>query len=421
MSSSRCIRHARQPFLHCPRHPPPRLPKPVLLPISHRHLSFSTLPSALYAHRHPPPSRLDEVSHHRQEAERRAYYQRRFNFAAIGMVLSMLGTLVVVYTADIPVEKNDAPSEDPLNKLERGTPVIRGVSGGTELRKPGQEGTASGIGEGRAEDDEQVEQVPTGTSTIPTFPKTIQLPSEAYSPTSGSSTTSTTEYQLLGLGIRTVSFLSIQVYVVGLYIAMDDISALQETLIRQLDPVATTLIKSEKDKLRSILLDPDKSSDIWARVLKDTSLRTAIRIVPTRNTDFQHLRDGWVRGITGRTLEAKGKGPDAEVFEDEAFGAAMKDFKGLFSGAVRKSVPKGKTLVLMRGRDGAMSVLYDDGRDGQGVVRMGGVKDERIARLVWLNYLGGKKVASEGARQSVVEGVMEFVERPVGTVATQVV
>jgi hypothetical protein len=38
-----------------------------------------------------------------------------------------------------------------------------------------------------------------------------------------------------------------------------------------------------------------------------------------------------------------------------------------------------------------------------------------------LNYLAGKTVASEGARKSIVEGIMEFVERPVGTVATQVV
>jgi hypothetical protein len=49
------------------------------------------------------------------------------------------------------------------------------------------------------------------------------------------------------------------------------------------------------------------------------------------------------------------------------------------------------------------------------------VRDERVARLVWLGYLAGGTVASEGARRSVVEGVMELVERPIGTVETQVV
>ncbi|KAJ4856645.1 chalcone isomerase like domain-containing protein [Trichoderma breve] len=52
---------------------------------------------------------------------------------------------------------------------------------------------------------------------------------------------------------------------------------------------------------------------------------------------------------------------------------------------------------------------------------MGTVEDERLSRLLWLNYLAGSKVASEPARESIIEGVMEFVERPVGTVATQVV
>jgi hypothetical protein len=35
--------------------------------------------------------------------------------------------------------------------------------------------------------------------------------------------------------------------------------------------------------------------------------------------------------------------------------------------------------------------------------------------------LGGKTVASEGLRRSVVDGIMELVERPVGRVETQVV
>jgi hypothetical protein len=52
---------------------------------------------------------------------------------------------------------------------------------------------------------------------------------------------------------------------------------------------------------------------------------------------------------------------------------------------------------------------------------LGGVHDERLSRAVWLNYLAGKTVASEGARKSIIEGIMEFVERPVGAVATQVV
>lgn len=52
---------------------------------------------------------------------------------------------------------------------------------------------------------------------------------------------------------------------------------------------------------------------------------------------------------------------------------------------------------------------------------LGGVNDERISRLVWMGYLAGENIASEDARQSVVDGVMDLVERPIGTVETQVI
>ena len=350
-----------------------------------------------------PPS-LDRITSHRLDAERRAYYQRRSYYAAGGAITCMLATLLLV--SFIPKEQNDARSDDPLNRLESGTPVVRGVTGGLEIRKAGKGILDQGKKDG-------VDEVPTGTSTVPTFPKTIQLPDDGSAAIDGK-----TEYQLVGLGIRTVSFLGIQVYVVGLYIATDDISSLQQALIRKVDPVATTLIKTEKDNLKSLLLDPQRSEEIWSSVLKDTKLRSALRIVPTRNTDFQHLRDGWVRGITARSQAASRSGNDE--YEDGGFGNAMQDFKVIFSGGARKSVPKTKTLLLMRDRNGALNVWYDDGTEGQEMVKIGGVRDERIGRLVWVGYLAGKSVASEGARKNIVDGVMEFVERPIGTVATQV-
>ncbi|KAI9843329.1 MAG: Altered inheritance of mitochondria protein 18 mitochondrial [Sclerophora amabilis] len=352
---------------------------------------------------------LDAITLHRLEAQRRAYYLRRSYYAAAGALSCMGAIFLLVYVSDIPKpEKNDAGPNDPLNDVERGTPVVKGVTGGTEIRKTG-EGTAPLPGTRKGDG---VEQVPTGTTTIPTFPKTIELASADEAAVGGKA-----EYQLVGLGIRTVSFLSIQVYVVGLYIATEDIAALQQSLVRKIDPVATTLIKSEKVKLRDMLLDPEQSETIWDSVLKDTKMRSAIRIVPTRNTDFQHLRDGWVRGITTRTQKASSTGRDE--FEDEGFGMAMQTFKGIFSGGARKTIPKATTVLLLRDRQGALDAWFDDGEQ-DGPQRMGTVKDERVSRLVWMNYLAGKKVASEGARQKVVDGVMDFVERPIGTVATQV-
>jgi len=130
--------------------------------------------------------------------------------------------------------------------------------------------------------------------------------------------------------------------------------------------------------------------------------------VPTRNTDFGHLRDAWVRAMTARAQRNK-------EYQDEKFGDTVGQFKQIFS---KGNVPKGKELLLSRGKDGAMSIWYDDGKIGS--QKLGQVSDERLSRTIWLNYLGGPTVATESARRSIVEGIMEFVERPVGTVATQV-
>merc|ERR1711939_249588 len=105
----------------------------------------------------------------------------------------------------------------------------------------------------------------------------------------------------------------------------------------------------------------------------------------------------------------KGKG------NKQASAAAKAALKGLLN---RGSVPKGKELLLARNREGRLAVWYDDGKIG--AQRLGQVDDERISRGLWLNYLVGKTPVSVPARKSIIDGVMEFVERPVGTVATQV-
>jgi len=391
---AQCLRHA---------------PKPSLSPVirQQRFAGSSRLPND--STRNP----LDPITLQRIDDQRRAHYKRRSYYSGAGMLFGMVAMYVLATSIDIPPkpQQNDSPRGG-IGDVETGTPVVGGVTGGTEVRKVG-EGTPPSSLFPTGGNKEEVEQVPTGTSTIPTFPKMLHLATDGDAKSGGVPT----EYHLMGLGIRTVSFLGIQVYVVGLYIATDDIAALQQALIRHIDPVATTLVPNEKDKLRVKLLDAEIGEEIWTQVLKGSGIRTAVRIVPTRNTDFMHLRDGWVRGITARTQKAGQKG--SVEFEDEGFAKAMGELKGIFSGASRKGLPKGKTLLLTRDGKGVLRAWFDDGE--RGMVRMGEVRDERVGRQVWLGYLAGKNVASEGARRNVVEGVMEFVERPVGTVATQVI
>ena len=277
----------------------------------------------------------------------------------------------------------------------------------------------------------EVDQVPTGTSTVPYFPRSIWLPTSGSASDEGKSPAlpagigaaqEEEEYRLLGLGIRKVSFLRIQVYVVGLYVARGDMGRLQEELVRaSVGSGASTLVQGEKEDLKKTLLDGEGSTKIWSEVLREGGVRSAVRIVPTRDTNFSHMRDGWIRGI-----DVRGKGKE---FEGEGFRMAVDQFKGMLGG--RGSVGKGKVLLLGRGANGALRAWVEEDtgladskastQKGGRMALLGTVKDERISRLVWMGYLTGQNVASEDARRSVVDGVIEMVERPLGTIETQVV
>ena len=260
--------------------------------------------------------------------------------------------------------------------------------------------------------EDGVELVPTGTSSVPYFPRTLTLPARGLGDSSKTPTLPAgigdagETYRLLGLGIRTVSFLRIQVYVVGIYVAESDLGVLQERMIRSMAgaETASTLVAGEREELRRRLVNGEGSEEVWGELWRVGGIRSVARIVPTRGTDMGHLRDGWVRGITARSHGREG-------FEDEGFAGAVGKFKGVF-GRARK-VGKGRELLLERDGKGALRVWIE----GE---KLGEVEDERVSRLVWMGYLAGKNVSSEGARQSVVDGVMELVGRPVGTVETKV-
>ncbi|KAI1258428.1 chalcone-flavanone isomerase [Xylariaceae sp. FL1019] len=338
---------------------------------------------------------VENLNIHRMRNESHEYHVRRRTFLLSGVFAGLIAT---AYTASLlfkAVKKSWTTSN--ATKLDSGLP---------ENADPFS--TEAGSKRKTVLHDEQGREiVPTGNTTVPTFPRLLDL---AVGAQEGQEAVNGVEYTLVGLGVRTVSFLGIQVYMVGYYIATQDIATIQSRLVKEINPIATTLVSNEKDELRTALLDPENGEQLWNKILKDARPRSLFRIVPVRDTDFHHLRDGFVRAITART-----QANNAD-FGDEAFGVAMKDFKSLFN---RGKVPKSRELLMCRDGAGILTVTFDDGHSGMGTI--GRVEDERVSRLLWLNWLAGKKVASEPARKNIVEGIMEFVERPIGTVATQVV
>lgn len=367
------------------------------------------------------------------EEERRQFHLRRMRFAGMGLLLTFAGLTITLANLDL----------DQMDQAERKRKGQQ-LDGGGSLDKSfqGKEVTVIGAGEGKRivaqGQGEEIELVETGTSSVPHFPRTIYLPTNAPSApqadplgnisitpdasTNPGNVQNHEQYTLVGLGIRTVSFLSIQVYVAGLYIRTKDISDLQQRLIKDINETASTLIPSEKEELRRRLQEPGASREIWSDLLKVPGIKTAWRIAPTRNTDFGHLRDGWITGITNRTREAKAhsKGVETE-YDQEDFGKAVGDFKNIFTGG---KAAKGSVMILSRDTTGSLDVWFQANPEASAkdnaVQHLGSVADERIAKLIWLGYLGGEKVSSEQCRKGVADGCVAFASRPIGSAETMI-
>jgi hypothetical protein len=395
----------------------------------------------------------DFVSIHRADAVRRAQAIKKRNWLALGAALSMIAPIFLVRLWDVPLEQDIKKKDEsasrgvidmvmgPPTKNDAPRKAAEEFQGKKVVIAAGDKVIAAPLSSEnpQASDVDAIELVETGTSYVPYFPRTIRLPTDTTGP---EQIGSDAEYQLLGLGIRKVSFLRVQVYVVGLYVKTADIATLQNHLINTVNPTASALIPGEKDDLRNSLLDAEKSNKIWESILSREgpgAVDMAFRVVPCRGTDFKHLQDGWMRGIASRTDEVRRK--QAELlrqqaaeskqislpkpveeneFSDESFGLAMKDFKNLFQG--KGKAPKGSVIILTRNKQGVLGALYQPVVQKEQKEKMGKstwlgeVKDPRVSKLVWLLYLGGQNVSSEDARESIVEGCIHITERPVGTV-----
>ncbi|KAF9474297.1 hypothetical protein BDN70DRAFT_323463 [Pholiota conissans] len=133
------------------------------------------------------------------------------------------------------------------------------------------------------------------------FPTTMRIPSNL----------KLHPLSLIGIGVRTVSFLGVKVYSIGFYADLSNPN-----------------LKIPLD------LSPEEKID---HIIRNTAC--VIRIVPTRNTSYTHLRDAFMRAMNARLSTGYKEGT---VSEDTAMMVAspLRTLKGLFPNSpLNKHVP----------------------------------------------------------------------------------
>ncbi|KAI9636495.1 chalcone-flavanone isomerase-domain-containing protein [Dioszegia hungarica] len=205
---------------------------------------------------------------------------------------------------------------------------------------------------------------------------------------------------LVGLGVRKVSFLRVKVYSVAFY--------LEDSLTSRLRDIPGWRSFSAFDLIAAPAsapaAAPPASSALQGEALMasllDQPVACAVRIVPTRNTDFAHLRDGFTRAIQARQKLARvgGRLTDAE---EERIAQSTQTLKAMFPS---QSVPKGKALTLTRLAKGELVVEYEG-------KLLGRVNDPWISRELMLAYFADKDVISPKLKEDVASGLEALCKR----------
>ncbi|PWO00329.1 hypothetical protein FA09DRAFT_327783 [Tilletiopsis washingtonensis] len=182
-----------------------------------------------------------------------------------------------------------------------------------------------------------------------------------------------TRLHLVGLGARSVSFLSIRVYVAGVYI--------EERAL----PLVAKLTR-----------DGRSTEDVAREVLR-AGHACVVRIVPVRSTDMSHLRDGFLRSLSARAKSARAAHALTEA-DELSLEAQLEALRAVFP---KHAVPKGDALDLVFANK-TLDVRWHEERLG----RVRGPRGEKwtgIAELL-LAYVADKSEISRPIKDSVVEG-----------------
>ncbi|KAG0356382.1 hypothetical protein BG005_004673 [Podila minutissima] len=189
-----------------------------------------------------------------------------------------------------------------------------------------------------------------------------------------------TPARLLGLGVRKITFLKVQVYVIGLYAKASDLD----------DHTSRFRALPEVQKFQR---HDDVSCDTAFKAMVQAPIELILRIAPVKNTNGPHLRDGFTRNLTETVKKQKLSEPDLE----EAMQGIL-DFKNLFP---KGKINVGQAMIFRKSPDGTMTIQLDD-------EVLGTTSNQWLIENFFFGYLQSQNPISSQARDSIAKGIQDL-------------
>lgn len=235
-------------------------------------------------------------------------------------------------------------------------------------------------------------------------PSVNSFPCKMVSPHNGK-----TEFSLIGYGVRKVTFIRFKVYALGIYIANEDIPKVAKVFD---SPYLSSAFVDVYDRNLShqgnlnIALNDPKTSDILINNLLEADVRFLIRIAPLKDTDFNHLRDGFIKSAV-RNAYIKSEYPEKLSEGIELLRAVFKNKKS--------KCPKNHLFFVETDEEGNPTFTYQDlGKNPKlgkvkETITLGTVQNSVVSKAFLLNYFAAKNPIAKDARDKAIDEFIRLV------------
>lgn len=216
-------------------------------------------------------------------------------------------------------------------------------------------------------------------------------------------------FDLIGYGVRQVSFLKFKVYLLGVYIAAEDKPLLKRVFnSNYLESLYETGGGDHKSNLQMALSEAATSDLLWGNAIS-SGVKFTARICALRNTDMGHLRDGFIRTITNSPVYKSMKRQSEDKTLPGRIDSGLKELRDVFN-SFKVSAKKNSNIFMEMNGEGGLDVKVEmfDGENHSDLRVLGTIGEPLIAQILFTSYIGSNKPLVQQVHETSLHSILSL-------------